>query len=66
MDATASEEDTFNELQRYFATPTLLVHFNADSQLYNGIDASKIAFGAMVFHAKDNLSLLGTSTVSEG
>lgn len=58
---TPKELNAFHHLQRLFARPTLLAHFNLKRQLYINIDASKeFGFGAHVYHTKtDTESISG-------
>ena len=47
--------DAFNDLQRAFATPKMLVHFDRERPLYILIDASKKrGFGACICHISDD------------
>ena len=49
-----TELSSFEALQRAFAQPTTLVHFNKARKLYIDLDASKkVGFGAMVYHVKE-------------
>ena len=49
---TPRELNAYHQLQKMFASPTLLHHFDPHQQLYIDLDASKeFGFGAYIYHA---------------
>ena len=51
---TPRELNAYHQLQKMFASPTLLHHFDQHQQLYVDLDASKeFGFGAYVYHAPE-------------
>lgn len=54
IDPTEAEKQSFASIQQSLSSPSFLIHFNAFTQLYVDLDASKeFGFGAMVYHVKD-------------
>ena len=48
---TATELESFRDLQNAFATPSFLVHFDPTRKLYVDLDASKeMGYAAMIYH----------------
>ena len=60
--STATEIDSFEQLQSAFSQPNYLAHFNRKRQLYIDVDASKErGFGVMIYHFKFESPPLKTS-----
>lgn len=45
----------FQALQEALSTPSFLAHFDEEAVLYIDLDASKVGFGAMIYHLKGEL-----------
>ena len=50
QEPTGTELSSFQELQKALSKPSFLVHFDEKEILYVDLDASRLGFGAMVYH----------------